>query len=86
MYMYVCIIFLQILKEVKMNNLEEELKKNFTQDVLICASKLQSSNSSKVNDPVLHAQTCEMFGEELLKCLKGLSKPQVSKCICGYLL
>ena len=70
-----------------MQNLEKELQDHFIEKVLICASKLQSEKcAQRIDEPMLHANTCEVFADELLKCLDGLSEAKVKTKVCKVII
>ena len=73
-------VYMQLLKEAKMAELEGDLDTHFRQEVLACAARFQSAcQTENQPDPILSVvNTPENFGEELLGCIQGLPAPQVS--------
>lgn len=69
-----------------MHNLEEELKGHFTDVVLLTTKRLQSwgrggggkvssEGSNKCGSDGVTTTTCEVFGEQLLACIRSVHMP-----------
>ena len=64
-----------------MDSMKELLDTHFSQEVLTCASQLQSDSPCDIENKSksfkLGINDSEKFGEELLKCIEGLPASQV---------
>ena len=73
------LLYPQLLKEAKMQELKGDLDTHFCQKVLTCASRFQSASPTENQaEPILSVDSMEIFGKELLHCLQGQTPAEVT--------